>query len=396
GLFQLGVRSLGASDRRVADLAGVDLRTIHSDRAAPSLGCVGRVGALLGLPTASACAIIATAEACGGRLARTGLASARTTGLLHALAAAEANDDLVRLESLRDGLIGWGGARDISAAHDPRPADLGLGLCISARVAAARGEVERVEPLLRMAARIGVPRAASALARRLVLQSRADLALGAPWLAHAAVLRADPSTASTVETVRTAPRLLPLRWLRPSAGAAILRCPSTNCPHRRQASSEALLALVRRAHAMLERESSPPTGARSGVAARLAPRRAAWSLATAGMIGVRVLEWATAARDARVTEAATTLVVRAQLALESMLVSARCGLRELVLARSSRLLLAEWALRQRLGETSLDDLEAGDRAELAGLLHRFPAARSAFARGAGKAGQSTVCLEIFS
>jgi hypothetical protein len=147
---------------------------------------------------------------------------------------------------------------------------------------------------------------------------------------------------------------------------------------------------------MLERESSPRTGARPGVAARLALRRAAWSLATAGMVGVRVLEWATVARDARVIESATTLVVRAQLALESMLVSARCGLRELVLARSSRLLLAEWALRQRLGETSLDDLEAGDRAELAGLLHRFPAARGAFARGAGKAGQSTVCLEIFS
>ena len=62
GLFALGVRSIGASERRVADLAGIDLRTICSDRTSPSLACVGRVGALLGLPTATACAIVAALE----------------------------------------------------------------------------------------------------------------------------------------------------------------------------------------------------------------------------------------------------------------------------------------------------------------------------------------------
>lgn len=149
-----------------------------------------------------------------------------------------------------------------------------------------------------------------------------------------------------------------------------------------------MLALARHALSRLDAEASEP--ALGPHADSRAKRRAAWCAATAGLLGVRLLERATAAGGMRGAERATTVVVRAQLALDQLLATATGGLRTLVLSRAARLQLAEWALRMRLGEVRPEDLGPPERAELAALLHRFPAARGAIATAARAATRSTV------
>ena len=487
GLFALGVRSIGASERRVADLAGIDLRTIRSDRTSPSLACVGRVGALLGLPTATACAIVAAREGLepGARLRASGTSdrrrpvpstlaampspaagaadavasapcgrrhvvassssgtgrapdsimelvsdlafshasrhtagstpslspslspdldrtrapspAANTDPILAALSRADTDDDLVALESLLEVLLRTG------PRHAPKPADLGLALCVSARIAAARGETARVEPLLAVAARAGVPRRASPIARRLVRQARADLALGAPWLAAAASLTVASDrrgNAIPPATPRIPTRFLPTRLGRRPDGWQSIHLGSTVYPHRFPSDEQTLLEVARLALARLDEEAlevAPAAKRRPGRrSTRRAARLAAWSAATTGLLGVRVLEIATHRGAARATGLATTIVVRAQLALETMLATATGGLRTLVLSRAARLQIAEWALRMRLGEVRSDDLEPPERAELSALLHRFPAARGAIATAAHAAVRSSVRLAIGS
>jgi hypothetical protein len=338
GLFGLGVRALGGSERSNADLAGVDLRTMRNDGSAPTVASIGRVGALLGLDVASACAIVAGHDGPATTLAADDHLAAR-------FERAERCDDLQVLATLAERV----------AARATRPCQLGLARLAMARVAAARGETARVLPLLALARATGVPRDAGRAARRLSRQARADLALGAPWRPVAM-----PSS-STWPRDRRGAVLVGARFV-----PVALFVASTNA--RPDDETSTLHALLSVARGMVAR----PDSSRA--------HDALWATATGGLLALRIVEWATVRGDRAVDEAAASVVARAELALEDAAEDAvhdahrGRGRRTLAVSRLARLQLAGWALRLRLGETAPEDCLPSDRTEVAGLLHRFPAA----------------------
>jgi hypothetical protein len=365
GLFGLGVRALGGSDRRNADLAGIDLRTIRNDGAAPGIACIGRIGSLLGLDVASACAIVAEQER------RPRHADAAHGGLVARIARADRCDDLCALADLAD----------IVAARASRPCELGLARLAIARCAAARGETARVLPLLAQARSTGVPRAAADVSRRLARQARADLALGTPWRAIALPAAPVPSVRTSCTAVMRA-RFAPVALLVGGSGA---------CGEGGVVALRALLAVSRGMITMDDPSSSREADARiasvetastatarpgagTARAARAHRLDRIWSIATGGLLAVRIVEWAFVRGERAIVDGATTLVAHASLALEDSAGVPDLALRTLAIARLARLQLAEWALRHRIGETDPADCLASDRAEIAALLHRFPLA----------------------
>lgn len=341
-LFDLAVTASGLEPRRVARNMGIDMRSLCEMRELPSLHYIARIAEVLGIDAASAAGVV-------------GLASDNT----HPRAAIDAamHDDILRAD-LDDDASALDRLAERLASSAQEPGDLALSLLCSARAEAARGEASIATARARVALAIGIPQAAKGIADEMVACIAVESVLGEAWMPHAAAAQGHTPSES-----------LQL----PSSSRAAT--PRDACGSRAIAGSLAC-ALLHEAAVARGRIGDRIGELRRHVAdaaERGCERAVAWSSSIAGIAALRIRERASLSE--REEQAAMSLFVSAQFAIDERIATSCPQPPMSLLRRRLRLGLHEWCDRMRQGEASDALLDEVDDREVKAVFVRFPRAR---------------------
>lgn len=341
-LFDLAVTASGCEPRRIARAIGLDIRSLGEMRDLPSLHAIARIASALGIETASAAEVVGRCgEAAGGR-------DSVDDALCAEILRADLDDDANALERLADE----------TARFAREPGDLALAILCAARADAARGEVTLARQRARAAENIGFPAAPRSVAAALVSSIHAEAMLGEAWRPLDAVRASDGTAAvDTPQRRLRHPRSMDARGFRAVAAglaADLVQTSDLGCVRER------LAALHGHVVDALEHGCD---------------RAVAWTASVAGIAALRLRESATL--DARSEQAAMSLFVCAQFAIDGRIAGDDTSRSMSLLRRRLRLALHEWCDRARRGELHGALLDEVDDREVKAMYVRFPRARPA-------------------